>query len=97
MGGGLLRAALAGGAQAAAQPTSRIAVGARADLVILDGEDPSLYARCGDALLDAAIFGPGRALVRDVLVAGRYVVRDRRHEAAEVAKTAYRAVLAGYL
>ncbi len=97
VGGGLLRAALAGGAQAAAQPTSRIAVGARADLVILDGEDPSLYARCGDALLDAAIFGPGRALVRDVLVAGRYVVRDRRHEAAEVAKTAYRAVLAGYL
>src|SRR5438105_1736283 len=68
VGGTLLRAALLGGAQAAAQPTSRIAVGARADLVILDPEHPSLFHRHGDALLDAAIFAPGtslRGLVRD--------------------------------
>lgn len=98
VGAGLYAAALAGGAQAAGQPTGRIAVGARADLVVLDGEDASLLGRSGDGLLDAAVFGPGRSLVRDVLVGGRLVVEDRQHvfgdgSVAESAAAAYRAAL----
>lgn len=93
VGGELFAGACIGGAQAAGQPTSRIAVGCRADLIVLDGEDPSLCGREGDALLDAAIFGPRRGLVRDVVVAGRFVVRDRVHPAAGPARAAYAATL----
>ena len=45
IGGGLYRAALAGGAQAAGRPIGRIAVGARADLVVIDTEAPRCWAR----------------------------------------------------
>lgn len=100
VGAGLTAAALAGGAQAAGHPTGEIAVGARADLIVLDPADPSLAGRGGEGLLDAAIFGPGRGLVRDVLVGGRLVVRDRQHVSsdgpvgvAESALAAYRATL----
>jgi formimidoylglutamate deiminase len=93
IGGGLFRAALLGGAQAAGQPTSRLAAFARADLVVLDGDAPTLYGKTGDALLDGAIFGPERQLVRDVMVGGRFVVKDRQHAAAEPSLHAYRQTL----
>lgn len=90
----LFAAALAGGAQAAGQPTSALTAGRRADLIVLYGDDASLADRTDDTLLDAAIFGPGRSLVRDVLIAGRWVVRDRHHTGAAAARARYRAVLA---
>ncbi len=89
----LLAAALRGGAQAAGQPTSALAVGQRADLIVLDGDDVSLADRNDDTLLDAVVFGPGRELVRDVLVAGRWVIRDRHHPEAATSRARYRAVL----
>lgn len=91
--GALFGAALRGGSQAAGQTAFGIAKGARADLIVLDAEDASLAGRSGDALLDAAVFGPSRGLVRDVLCAGRFVVRDRMHPAHESALAAYRATL----
>lgn len=75
----LLGAALRGGAQAAGQKTSELRPGQRADLVVLDGEADGLLGREGEALVDAAVFGPGRRLVRDVLYAGQWRVRDGRH------------------
>lgn len=89
----LFTAALHGGAQAAGQPTSELAVGRRADLVVLDGQDPSLADLDDDTLLDAAVLGPGRALVRDVLIGGRWVVRDRHHRHAATSRERYRAVM----
>ena len=43
-------------------------------------------------LLDAAVLGPGRALSRDVLIGGRWVVRDRHHPQAAASRERYRAV-----
>ncbi len=63
------RAALRGGAQALGRPIGAIAPGMRADLVVLDEE----------TTLDAYVFVRGRAAVRDVMVGGRWVVRDGRH------------------
>lgn len=79
----LWQQAAQGGAKAAAQPTGAIVEGARADLVVLDEADPSLYGRCGAELLDSAVFGPGRQVVSDVMCAGRWVVRARRHFAED--------------
>jgi formimidoylglutamate deiminase len=97
VGAGLFRAALAGGAQALAQPVGRLAPGARADLVVLDGNAPALAARVGDALLDAAIFAPAPRLVLDVMVGGNWVVRQGRHARREDAQQAYCQTLAELL
>jgi len=79
VGQALYVAAARGGAQAAAITAGAIAPGCRADLVVLDAADPALAAQGVDTVLDAAIFGPSRRPVRDVIVAGRWVVRDGHH------------------
>ena len=94
IGTSLWAAAARGGAQALAQPVGAIAVGQRADLVVLDARDPALAEQPRDDVLDAAIFGPCRNPVRDVLARGRFVVRDGRHVAEDDVFARYRAALA---
>ena len=65
LGGQLYRGTCAGGAQALGQNIGQLAAGFRADWVVLNGDDPALAEQSGDGLLDAAIFGPVRAPVRD--------------------------------
>jgi formimidoylglutamate deiminase len=79
VGAFLYKAALAGGAAALARPIGTIAPGARADLVVLDGEHPQLYGRSGDTLLDALVFAGNANPVTDVMVGGRWVVQAGRH------------------
>jgi len=79
VGAGLHRAALAGGAQAAGRALGRIAPGARADLVVLDPEAPTLLGRQDDVLLDALVFAGNLNPVRDVIVGGRQVVEEGHH------------------
>ncbi len=86
----LYQAALAGGAQALAQPVGAIEVGRRADLLVLDGDDPALAEQSAAHLLDAAIFGPARHVVRDVMVAGRWVIGEGHHGDEEAILTRYR-------
>jgi formimidoylglutamate deiminase len=93
LGAALYEQACAGGARALGQPIGSIAVGARADLVVLDGDDPGLIERTGDALLDSAIFGPTRRPVRDVMVAGVWQVRDGVHRCRDELAAPYRAVV----
>jgi formimidoylglutamate deiminase len=90
----LYTAAATGGAQALAVPAGAIAVGLRADLVVLNDADPALAAQSIDDLLDAAIFGPARSPVRDVMVGGRWVVRDGLHANEQATLADYRAALA---
>jgi formimidoylglutamate deiminase len=93
VGAALYRSAVAGGTRALAQPIGRIATGHRADLIVLDGDSAALAARHGDALLDAAIFAPGRNLVRDVMVSGHWRIKERHHEREHEVGNRYRAVL----
>jgi len=81
------------GAQALAQPVGAIANGRRADLVVLDMDDPVLVEQAIGDVLDAAIFGPRRRVVRDVMVAGRWVVRDGRHSMRDDSLRNYRDAL----
>ena len=94
IGTSLWAAAARGGAQALAQPVGAIAVGRRADLVVLDARDPALAEQARDDVLDAAIFGPCCNPIRDVLARGRFVVRDGRHVAEDAVFARYRAALA---
>ena len=75
----LWQRALAGGARAIGQDVGAIAAGRGADLVVLDTGHPSLVGHAGEGLLDAWVFSGSDTPVRDVMVAGEWVVRDRRH------------------
>ena len=75
----LYDAALAGGAQALGQPIAGLAVGQRADWLVLDGNDPYLATAQEDAILNRWLFAGGDRQVRDVMVNGQWVVRDGHH------------------
>jgi formimidoylglutamate deiminase len=94
LGASLWSAAASGGAQAAGQASGAIAAGRRADLVVLDMRDAALADQSCDDVLDAAIFGPSRTPVRDVLACGRFVVRDGHHAQEDAVLARYRATLA---
>jgi formimidoylglutamate deiminase len=93
-GATLYRRALAGGAQAAGRAIGAIEVGRRADIVVLDADQPALVGRSGDTLLDAWIFAASGNPVRDVMVGGRWVVRDGVHCRETPIAEAYRAAIA---
>ena len=86
----LYQAALEGGARAVGQPVGAIAAGRRADLLVLDGDDPALAEQAAANLLDAAIFGPSRRPVRDVMVGGRWVIGEGHHADEEAILLRYR-------
>ncbi|QEE45910.1 formimidoylglutamate deiminase [Rhizobium sp. WL3] len=89
----LLDASLAGGAQAAGLGTAGIRVGARADLVVLDGANPFIAAAKDDQILDRWIFALGNEAVRDVMVRGKFVVQQGRHRFEETIDRNFERVL----
>ncbi|HLD69113.1 MAG TPA: formimidoylglutamate deiminase [Pseudomonas sp.] len=89
----LYDAALAGGAQALGQAVGALRVGQRADWLVLDGDDPYLATATGDAILNRWLFAGGDRQVRDVLVNGRWVVRDGQHGAQAASREAFARVL----
>ncbi len=89
-GARLFRAALAGGAQALGRRIGRLASGDRADLVRIDADHPLLCGRSGDFVLDALVFSGNANLVRDVMVGGRWRVRDGQHVDRGPIAAAYR-------
>jgi formimidoylglutamate deiminase len=83
-----------GGARALAQPVGALEAGCRADLVVLNTSDSALCGQATEDVLDAAIFGPCRAPVRDVMAGGKWIVRDGHHDAETEVLARYRAALA---
>ena len=75
----LFDAVLKGGATCLDNPMGAIAVGKRCDIAVLDNEHPSMIGREADAALDTWIFSAGNAAVKDVIVGGSHVVKDRIH------------------
>ncbi len=82
-GGALLKHAWHAGCRALMWNGGDVAVGKRADLVVLDSEHSTLVGRDGPAVLDSWIFSGSENPVRDVLVGGHPVVRSGRHPREE--------------
>ncbi|MDQ1153668.1 formimidoylglutamate deiminase [Brevundimonas sp. SORGH_AS_0993] len=95
-GRALFERALAGGAQAAGA-AGGLAVGAPADIVVLDTRGIAFAGRSGDAILDSWIFGAPGGAVGSVWRAGREVVRNGRHVARDAIEDRYRRALATVL
>ncbi|MHA6197790.1 formimidoylglutamate deiminase [Pseudomonas wadenswilerensis] len=89
----LFDAALDGGAQALGQPIGELAVGKRADWLVLDGVDPYIATADGDSILNRWLFAGGDRQVRDVMVNGRWVVSQGRHADQEESAAAFCQVL----
>jgi formimidoylglutamate deiminase len=89
----LYEAALTGGAQALGQPVGELAAGRRADLLVLDGNDPYLATAKPETLLNRWLFAGGDRQVRDVMVNGQWVVRERRHALEEQSAGEFAGVL----
>jgi formimidoylglutamate deiminase len=75
----LYRDAALGGAQALGLAAGQIAPGSRADLVVLDPEAPAFSNKPLETLMDAWVFAGDAACVRDVMVGGRWRIRERHH------------------
>jgi formiminoglutamate deiminase len=83
----LLRAATEAGHAALGWPDAgRIAAGARADLVTVALDGVRLAGTRPGNAIEAVVFAAGAADVRHVVVDGREVVRDGRHQAIDVAR-----------
>lgn len=89
----LWREALRGGAQASGMPIGGLREGNRADLIVLADDSPLLAARDARSMLDSFLFAGNTPLVRDVMVGGRWQVRDFHHRDEERIAARYRAVV----
>ncbi|UXI67079.1 formimidoylglutamate deiminase [Tahibacter amnicola] len=87
--------ALFGGARASGVPIGAIEAGAapaaghRADLLVLDDAAPQFAGRPKHQVIDTLVFSGNRNLVRDVMVAGRWCVRDGRHRDRDLIEQRY--------
>ena len=95
VGARLFTGALAGGAQALGVEAG-LAIGAPADIISLDANEPALVGRAGDALLDGWIVASRNAVDR-VWRGGRCVVEGGRHVHRDAIAARYRATLAALL
>jgi formimidoylglutamate deiminase len=94
VGGYLYREALHGGAAASGRPVAGLKAGQRADLLVLDPQHADLCGKQGDQQLDSFIFcRHGSTPLRDVMVGGRWVVKDRRHALQNKSAAAYAGTL----
>jgi formimidoylglutamate deiminase len=92
-GRALFDAALAGGAQALAQPMVGLQAGARADIVTLDTTHPSLAGRRGDAVLDGWIFASAVGAVDCVWAGGSKVVEHGHHRLRQKSRETFNAAM----
>jgi len=90
----LWQEAASGGGRAPGRDMGAIAAGMRADLVVLEGAHPDLAARSADAIANALVFSGAENFVRDVMVGGRWLVKEGRHPRQDAATQDYRRVLA---
>ena len=90
VGRNLWEITVTGGARALRQPVGMLVAGQRADIVVLDGDCDRMVGHARDTAIDAYVFSAGPPAVRDVFVAGRCVVENRRHAREDEIRASYR-------
>jgi formimidoylglutamate deiminase len=68
------------GARSLAVPTGELTSGSFADFFTVDLRDPSIVGHSAEDLLPILVFSLNRSAIRDVMVNGRFILRDQRHE-----------------
>ncbi|WP_431222642.1 formimidoylglutamate deiminase [Serratia sp. L9] len=93
----LYHQALQGGAQACGAAIGKLAVGYRADWLVLDGDDPYLAAAPDASILNRWLFAGGKEQIRDVFVAGRQVIEQGRHALQQQSSAEFLQVLKTFM
>jgi formimidoylglutamate deiminase len=83
----LWRDAAQNGARALGQPVGSIAVGCRADWLVLDDSHPAMAGVAADGALDRLLFAGADQAIRDVMVGGAWVIKAGRHAADDRLRT----------
>jgi len=89
----LFSRALAGGVQASTRTSAGLRVGAPADLVALDDNDPMLVGHGDASILDALVFSGYRLPIERVMVHGDWRVIDGNHVDRDGSRAAFAEVL----
>lgn len=89
----LWREAAEHGARALGQPAGSLASGKRADWLVLDSRHAALAGGAPETFLDRFVFAGGERAVRDVMVAGRWVVKNGAHPEDEELRARFGALL----
>jgi formimidoylglutamate deiminase len=93
----LFDTSLAGGEQASAQGGGALVAGRRADLVMLDPDSNPLLGHGPKTALDAWVLSGTQNPVRDVMVGGNWVIRERHHPHEAAIRDTYRHAMARLL
>jgi len=88
----LFDSATANGARALAVPAGTLEPGRLADFITIDLDDSSIAGTSADDLLSTLVFSMNRAAIRDVVVGGRFILRDQRHGVHEEIISRYKEV-----
>ncbi len=86
---------VAGGAPACGQKLWGLTVGARADVLVVNSSQPALLGVPDSRTLDAMIFSSPSTPFDDVMVAGRWVIRDGAHAATTTIADAFADAMRG--
>jgi formimidoylglutamate deiminase len=90
----LWQGALQGGAQASGRRVGALAVGHRADVIVLDEQHPNMFGLALDEVLGSFVFCGNDNLVKDVMVGGQWVVRNQQHVAQQAIAARFKQTLA---
>ncbi len=85
----LFERVVAGGAPACGHERWGLTVGARADALVVNSSEPALLGVPHSRTLDAMIFSSPSAPFADVMVAGRWVIREGAHAATTTIADAF--------
>lgn len=86
---------VAGSAPASGQASWGLQVGARADALVVNSSQPALLGVPQSRTLDAMIFSSPATLFEDVMVAGRWVIRNDVHIATTAVAEAFAVAMRG--
>jgi formimidoylglutamate deiminase len=95
--GRLFHSATREGYRALGLPGGNLSPGEPADFFTADLNDLTLLGADSDSLVAQAVFALGRSAIRDVAVAGRFVLRDGEHPLAGEIRSRYRLIQQSFL
>ena len=83
-GTNLYNKTLVGGAKASGFNNGSLAVGKRADIIVLDKNSPLLVATPTQNIIDRFIFSGNATPIKHVMVAGDFIINDYKHKDEEL-------------
>lgn len=79
VGANLWRSSCIAGARASGRKIGALEIGKRADIVMINTDTPLFCNRSDDAIINTFVFSGSASSISDVMVGGRWLVKDGRH------------------